>query len=257
VQHEQALAEFVKGFSCNDPTGIRAACADVEQDDMLPMILYRNFRIPCPVARRLQCAVLGIVKARTKAAEDDYRQREERRARIYRAEQVGVPLIYFDTSLSNCRATKAVEIIRKFHAEEAKQGRGLVLLGPTGVGKTYAAAALLNEVEGCGFFIHAQELARAVLLFEDGEETLQRTLTTPLLILDDFGSHSARDGGMVQAFIDELIAVREANRRATVITSNLTPPELKKRLSARAMDRLRSWGQIYSLDGPSLRQAKP
>ena len=83
---------------------------------------------------------------------------------------------------------------------------------------------------------------------------LDRAKRTELAVFDDFGAEYLKDGGLVEAFIDEIIWTREGEILATIISTNLTADQLRERLSDRIVDRLRgSWGRVVSVPGESLR----
>jgi DNA replication protein DnaC len=83
---------------------------------------------------------------------------------------------------------------------------------------------------------------------------LTRAKTTEFIVLDDFGVEYAKEGGLVDAFLDEIIWTREANCLPTIITTNLSVEALKARLPERLIDRLRGqWGAVYECPGRSLR----
>jgi len=55
--------------------------------------------------------------------------------------------------------------------------------------------------------------------------------------------------------VDEIIWAREGNARATIITTNLMPDDLRARCSDRIVDRLRGeWGSLYVVPGASRRR---
>jgi DNA replication protein DnaC len=200
--------------------------------------------------------------------------------------EIGLPLIYRGATLEGDRA--GVVRMREFMEE---WGKCLLLLGDPGVGKTYASAAAIRHefyrrtrvIEPGESFQEADKdgyiknwIARSTYLLSPSSpfsrfvylpkllnqyfdparrpEAL-KTLEIPFLVLDDLGTEYLKDGGMAESFMDELFYEREANRRTTIITTNLNDKQLIERYSPRIIDRLRGgWGSAYVIPGPSLRR---
>lgn len=154
------------------------------------------------------------------------------------------------------KPTAALERAKEFMQKgEFERGDCLVLTGPTGVGKTWAAAAALRSAYGTPRrFWYFPGLCGALLNPETRTEALDRAKNAPFAVLDDFGVEYVKEGGLIDAFLDEIIWSREANYLATIITTNLTTDALKQRLPARLVDRLAGeWGHVYECPGESLR----
>ena len=203
-------------------------------------------------------------------------------------QEIGIPLIYRGATLEGDRA--GVVQVREFMEE---WGKCLLLLGDPGVGKTFASAAAIHqefyrririidpnvgfvktddpvvlakraayitsrtklECPGAEFyrFVYLPKLLNQYFDPARRPEAL-KALTMPFLVLDDLGTEYLKDGGMAESFLDELFYEREANRRTTIITTNLNAQQLTERYSPRIIDRLRGgWGSAFVIDGPSLR----
>lgn len=150
--------------------------------------------------------------------------------------------------------TDAVKCARDWFAQRDKPW--LVLSGPTGCGKSMAAAAVPAE-NRTAMFIRADELVRLFSsMFGDQYERQQKLRDTQLLVIDDLGCEldSTR---MLPALLDLLDARQSARKHPTIVTTNLTPAAFRERY---ANDRLNSrmaelvrWEGITS---PDLRRAK-
>lgn len=133
------------------------------------------------------------------------------------------------------------------------RGEALVLAGPTGVGKSYAAAAAMMAV-GDGHFLYFPALCAQLLRSEAQPGAMALAKRSDLLVFDDLGTEYLKEGGLLAAFLDEIVWHREGNALPTVITTNLTAQELAKRLGDRITDRLRGvWGRVIECPGESLR----
>jgi DNA replication protein DnaC len=180
------------------------------------------------------------------------------RERAARAEvvprKIGIPKRFWGASFLAGAATPALQRAQAF-AGRIADGRCLLLSGPTGTGKTYGACALLNALPGWGrFFWHFPALCGALLDPGRRRAALESAKEVPLLVLDDLEPVLKPD--ILIIFLDEIIVHREGEILATVITTNATPAELREHLSDRVTDRLREWGDVFAVGGPSLRGAR-
>ncbi len=172
------------------------------------------------------------------------------------APAIGVPARHRAASFEAGRPMVALERVRQFVQDgEAAEGKCLLLCGSTGSGTTYAATAGLRGWKGPRRFWYFPALAGALLSPSTRDATLHEVKETGLLVLDDFGVEFQKADGLVEVFLDEIIWTREAEYRATILTTNLSLEALRERLSSRILDRLRGdWGIVYVIgDTASLR----
>lgn len=158
---------------------------------------------------------------------------------------------------------------REWMATGYPAGGCLVLAGATGVGKSTAAVAALRAsvtvddtrmISEPRQFFHIPDVSRRLLFTtpELREEVLRGLTKTPFIVLDDLGAEFDKPGGLFHAFLDEIIWSREANWKATIVTTNLTGDELRARYYDRIHDRFRGdWGVVFECPGESLRPAMP
>lgn len=137
----------------------------------------------------------------------------------------------------------------------------VILVGPSGVGKTHLAVALAHEAARRGYDVH---FARAGALLSwlhggrgDGsvERRFKQIIDVPLLVIDDFGllDLSIRE----QTDVYEIVCGRY-ERRSTVITSNRELSEWfplfqNPLLASAVIDRLIHHAMRFVIDGPSYR----
>jgi DNA replication protein DnaC len=172
--------------------------------------------------------------------------------------KIGLPARLLGASLwdPSGQTTQALERARTFMADgEYRRGECLVLTGPTGVGKSWAAAAALRAAyRQPRRFWYFPALCGALLNQETRAHARERATQAPFAVFDDFGVEYLKEGGLIDAFLDEIIWTREANYLATLITTNLTTEGLRERLPARLVDRLAgTWGHVFECPGESLR----
>lgn len=111
----------------------------------------------------------------------------------------------------------------------------VLLLGPTGIGKTSALHWLRCEFGGAMF--HARELGsceRRHGLGDGYPPELDRIRHEAMVCIDDVGAEDPRDLAMIQ----EAIETRYRNGQAMAVTSGLTKAELLKHLGAAYARRL-------------------
>lgn len=144
-------------------------------------------------------------------------------------------------------------------SEHIRNGKGLILMGPVGTGKTSLAISILRAAINQGhngYLISMTSLFDTLLTLSKGpsEHYLKfenRIRNSPLLVLDDFGAEYSSE--WVQQKVASIIADREGRGRATVITSNLSVEQIKNAYDSRVYDRLKGTSFILSFKGKSKR----
>jgi DNA replication protein DnaC len=141
----------------------------------------------------------------------------------------------------------------------------LILLGPTGVGKTHLAAAIGHRWRELGRtveFVVVPDLLDRVraLMSDDGDaeqyRLLEQVRTCPYLILDDLGVHSATRWAQEKLF--QILNHRYNAKLATVVTVGVPVEELPEPWVSRMYDDKVSL--IFEIDAPDyrgLRRAAP
>lgn len=134
----------------------------------------------------------------------------------------------FDTSEHDVLGF-ASEYVANFK-EYKRENTGLMILGTTGTGKTYAAACIANAlVERCVSVYMANILyitGKMMNQFDSERMKYIESLQSyDLLIIDDFGVERETSFAMEQTY--HLIETRYRSQKPLIITSNLTLQQLK------------------------------
>jgi len=235
---------FVEGFTCPRHVGLPVPCELAPDGLWIPTT--SGWSAKCPIAEAERCVPWGGWLLQKRATDQDAWDRV--------AAEVGLPRRLWRACITDA-ATPSMVRVRGYLAGEYAQGVCLVLAGPTGIGKTWAAAAALREARCGKQFVFFPALCSALMDSQRRVAALEAAKSTPFVVLDDFGAHYEDRGGFLDSLVYEVLWWREANALPTVMTSNLTLERLREVLSDRILDRLRGdWGRVAHLAGPSRRE---
>ena len=142
-----------------------------------------------------------------------------------------------------------------------KEGRGLLLHGVVGTGKTYYAAAIANHVIDQGYRVLMTSFARLTNQIQgmyDGKQKFIDDLNRyQLLILDDLGAE--RDTEFMQEMVYNIVDTRYRAGLPFIVTTNLTGEQIAKAQDItyqRIYDRILERCFPVAVEGSSRRRAK-
>ncbi len=142
-----------------------------------------------------------------------------------------------------------------------KEGRGLLLYGTVGTGKTYMAACVANALIDEGYKVlmtNFASLTNKIQGLWDGKQEYINSLNHyQLLIIDDLGAE--RKSEFMQEMVFNIIDSRYRAGLPMIITTNLTIEELKKPKeigNSRIYDRILERCHPIEIKGTSKRRQK-
>ena len=200
-----------------------------------------------------RCKAAGLAEARLKAAEIPQR--------YLNCKVENFDLKRPGASQSHMRASL---IARKFIEEWKTRDRGLMFVGPVGVGKTHLSVAILKTlIEDCGvrgiFCDFSDLLERIKATFsrtnpDNADDVLAPYRDAELLVLDELGALRPTD--WVRDVLYGLINTRYNRQRLTIVTSNYSDApvrqgeeKLEDRIGTMVRSRLYEMCDLVVLDG--------
>lgn len=117
--------------------------------------------------------------------------------------------------------------------EMCDKGIGLLVHGESGVGKTSIAALAAKEGRARGYTVlfigiwELREMMRSRVMFEEGVSIQDRCREVDILVLDSLGPDDANETWVNERFLADLVKYRCSYRKVTIITSRMSPDDLK------------------------------
>lgn len=232
------LAETIDGIIEQGKLSIKANEGDYIGEDGL---LYCG---NCHTKKQTEVNIFGAVRrpmclckcmTEKRDAEEAAMKREEfeRRTKEYR--KTGFPesdmqnWTFENDDMANERITKAMRNYVDNFAELKKHGKGLLLYGSIGKGKTYAACEVANALIDNGYPVLVTNFARLTNTiqgkFEGKQEYIDSLNQFQLLVIDDLGAE--RKSEYMQEIVYNIIDSRYRAGLPFIITTNMTIEEIK------------------------------
>lgn len=249
----ESIAKAEKIIAAEEP-----APGDYEKDGLL-------YCGKCHTPKEFRGSFLGMVKvvpclcrcrSEKLAAEEQQRKSEKRQERIRQHRRAS----FLESDMQNWnfaaddgadpRIMRAAKNYVGNFTQFREQGKGLLLYGGVGTGKTFAAACIANALIDSG---------RTCLMtnFEEKQAYIDSFNQFDLLVLDDLGAERRSEYAQEQVF--NVIDARYRAKLPMIITTNLSIDEIKKPDSignSRIYDRVLEMCHPVEVTGKSRRRQK-
>lgn len=161
------------------------------------------------------------------------------------------------------KMSNVFSLCRDYADSFGRHSVNLLFRGGTGLGKTFLAACIAKIVSGNGYSVVYDSAVSVMDAFEarkfdrGGESAdeaaahVRRCLECELLILDDLGTEMTTV--FTQSALYTLLNARLLNGGRTIVTTNLTLPEIEKRYTPQIVSRLEGDYILLNFAGTDIR----
>lgn len=193
--------------------------------------------------------------------EKERQQEKERKRKSCFAETNMAAWTFENDDRKNAKISDAMIRYAERFPDFRKMGKGLLLYGSVGTGKTYYAACIANKLIDDGYSVVMTNFARLTNTIQgkfDGKQEFIDSLNRySLLIIDDLGAE--RKSEFMQEMVFNIIDSRYRSGLPFIITTNLTAEEIKKNQDigySRIYDRILERCFPVAVTGDSRRRRK-
>lgn len=200
-------------------------------------------------------------------AEEEARKHREFQERVKRMRQAGFPesdmvdWTFENDDMSNKPITEAMRKYVDNFKYFRKEGKGLLLYGSVGTGKTFAACEVANALVDKGYPVLVTNFARLINTMQERYDEKQKYIDSlndfDLLVIDDLSTE--RDTSYMTEQVYNIVDSRYRSGLPMIITTNLSPTEIKNTSDIskqRIYDRILERCHPIQISGESRRRKK-
>ena len=158
-----------------------------------------------------------------------------------------------------------LKILRDFASGYNKSSyENFLFLGATGLGKTHLSSAVARSViEKGGYVVYESSITLFAdyeakrfgsSYYSDSDSNVEKYIDCDLLIIDDLGCEMTNQ--FTVSCLYSIINTRMIQRKSTIISTNFTPAELKKKYSDRIVSRIFGEYKPLIFRGTDIREQK-
>lgn len=236
---------------CNTP---RQGIAEID----IPEMGKRKFLHSCLCKCRIEVRDAELAKAAD----------AEREAETSRRRAVGFPdaqlrrwTFAADDGSNAWLSMVAHKYVEKFE-QLKKEGKGLLMYGPVGTGKTFMSACIANALIDKGYSCLVTNFSRIVssleeVKFNGQQKYLDKLNENSLIVIDDLGAE--RNTEYMAEKVFDIVDARSRSGKPLIVTTNLTGEEIKNAADIRKQriySRLLEMCYMVNVKGTDRRRAK-
>lgn len=154
---------------------------------------------------------------------------------------------------------QVLSICKKYAETFGTGSKSLLLMGGTGLGKTHLSSAIAQTAISRGYDAFYETAPQMFSNYEAvkygrADQSVLEPYGSALLLIDDLGAEATSN--LNSATLFEVINRRLLSGKPTVISTNLSPAEIKKRYDERIYSRLMGEFAVLQFKGKDIRMQK-
>ena len=231
---EQVFSKMVDSMSATVQANLPNSGRYVGDDGLLHCAVCHKatqVRINLFGTEKIVTCICDCVQKRIDEEERQMRMAEyDRRRRECFAESNMHGWTFANDDRKNARISDAMKRYADNFPEFKAQGKGLLLYGTVGTGKTFYAACIANRLIDDGYRVLMTNFARLTNIiqgkFDGRQEFIDSLNRYALLVIDDLGAE--RKSEFMQETVFNIIDARYRSGLPFIVTTNLTADEIKQ-----------------------------